>query len=421
MKQTFSRDLHAPLLLIGVTALLAGCQNSQPPQQDKIELTATNPLPVERPDGQIALSVDFLTEKLGLAQPKQWVLINNGQTLPQQWIDTDADGQVDQLLALADFSANESKHLTLSQGKVKMVLSKRVNAELAKKYGADKQDGIYQGGDFVSTRKTIVPEDHTVGDLLYKFEGLGWESEYVGYRLYLDQRNTTDIFGKKRPEMVLEEVGQPGTNYHQLNDWGMDVLKVGPSLGIGGIGFYHDGQVKRVDSARVIDASIVQDGPLYANSQVRHLGATYQQQPFHQTSRYGIYAGSRLTWHDASADGAPVEFVTGLVKHPNTEKLVSADAQNSWAYLASFGTQQSEAKDALGMAVFYQTADVLTVMEDSHNYFVRFKPNLQRVSYGFAAVWQQDVSGISSKAEYRQWLDGQLQRLNHPIQISLPE
>lgn len=418
MKQTFSRNLHAPLLLLGVTAMLASCQNSQPPQQNKIELTATNPLPVERTDGQIVLSIDFLTEKLGLAQPKQWVLSNNGQALPQQWIDTDADGQVDQLLAITDFAAHERKHLTLSQGKAKMLLSKRVNAELAKKYGADKQDGIYQGGDFVSTRKTIVPEDHTVGDLLYKFEGLGWESEYVGYRLYLDQRNTTDIFGKRLPEMVLEEVGQPGTNYHQLNDWGMDVLKVGPSLGIGGIGFYQDGQVKRIDNARVIDVSIVQDGPLYANSQVRHLGATYQQQPYHQTSLYSIFAGSRLTWHRAGVEGAQVPLVTGLVKHQGAQVLTS-ETTKPWAYLASFG-QQSEAKDMLGMAVFYQTADLLTITDDLHNHMIRFKPNLQNVLLAFAANWQQDASKVNSIGQYQQWLDNQLQRLNHPIEVKFP-
>ena len=36
--------------------------------------------------------------------------------------------------------------------------------------------------------------------------------------------------------MVLDEVGtDTAKNYHQLSDWGMDILKVGTSLGAGAL------------------------------------------------------------------------------------------------------------------------------------------------------------------------------------------
>jgi hypothetical protein len=39
--------------------------------------------------------------------------------------------------------------------------------------------------------------------------------------------------------MVLDEVGaDTSKNYHQQADWGMDVLKVGASLGAGSLALY---------------------------------------------------------------------------------------------------------------------------------------------------------------------------------------
>ena len=103
-----------------------------------------------------------------------------------------------------------------------------------------KQQYEYQGGEFKPVTELKVDTKHTDHSFDIQFEGPGWESDKIGYRLYLDWRNATDIFGKKTHKLVLDGVGLDGfDSYHEVSDWGVDVLKVGSSLGIGSVEINH--------------------------------------------------------------------------------------------------------------------------------------------------------------------------------------
>ncbi len=70
-----------------------------------------------------------------------------------------------------------------------------------------KQQYEYQGGEFKPVTELKVDEKHTDHSFDIQFEGPGWESDKIAYRLYLDWRNAIDIFGKKTSEPVLQNVG----------------------------------------------------------------------------------------------------------------------------------------------------------------------------------------------------------------------
>jgi hypothetical protein len=67
----------------------------------------------------------------------------------------------------------------------------------------------------------------------YQMEGPGWENDKVAFRNYFDSRNGMDIFGKTTSKMILDSVDGSYRDYHKMCPWGMDVLKVGSSLGAG--------------------------------------------------------------------------------------------------------------------------------------------------------------------------------------------
>ena len=93
----------------------------------------------------------------------------------------------------------------------------------------------------------ITYHNHARTGEVYQMEGPAWETDLVGFRNYLDQRNGMDIFGKLTGEMVLDSVGVAGRqSYHDPDDWGMDVLKVGTSLGAGSIGYMYSDSIYRV-------------------------------------------------------------------------------------------------------------------------------------------------------------------------------
>ena len=115
----------------------------------------------------------------------------------------------------------------------------------------------YQGGVFKPVKSLKVDEKHTDHSFDIQFEGPGWESDKIGYRLYLDWRNAIDIFGKKTDKMVLQNVGLDGfDSYHEMQDWGVDVLKVGDALGIGTLAFWNGEKAVRVEKTDDISCSV---------------------------------------------------------------------------------------------------------------------------------------------------------------------
>ncbi len=74
--------------------------------------------------------------------------------------------------------------------------------------------------------------------IIAQAESVSWENDKIGFRNYFDCRNVKDLFGKLKPDMIIDKIGTPESpSYHELSDWGMDVLHCGSSLGSGGLAF----------------------------------------------------------------------------------------------------------------------------------------------------------------------------------------
>jgi hypothetical protein len=262
---------------------------------------------------------------------------------------------------------------------------------------------LTQGGAAIT--KITTPEGYKRGDKLVTYEGPGWESDKVGYRVYLDGRNAIDIFGKKTETLVLSGVGR-GEDYHSMADWGMDILKVGNSLGAGGFGIFKNQKVQQIGPAKNYSAAIVKDSDKEAVLNVTHIqsencGGDVQ-------ALYTIRAGSHLTHVDLMGP-CKLPLATGLVIHPNTTPL-SSTAGEGWRYKARFGPQ-SLVPDNLGMAIFYRSSDVKEVGQDNDDDYIVFESPLS-AEYYLGAAWAQDPSGINSLASFKAWLEKTRIKLN---------
>ena len=80
-------------------------------------------------------------------------------------------------------------------------------AEISVKEGGKWEGRKYIGGTFKNVQSLKLAPEHTDHSFDIRYEGPGWESNKIGYRLYLDWRNAIDIFGKKTEAMVLQQVG----------------------------------------------------------------------------------------------------------------------------------------------------------------------------------------------------------------------
>jgi hypothetical protein len=272
---------------------------------------------------------------------------------------------------------------------------------------------IKTDGQFVRVQEYVVPEDHIIGDGTIAYEGPGIESSKVAYRLYLDERSVLDVFGKKTAEPVLQKVGR-GDDYHTMSDWGMDILKVGNSLGSGGLGVLEENRMRMVGPAQGLSIKVSDKDTEHASFTVNHKGLTSKSGLFDLETRYSIERDSRLLSVQASSSGQTPALAAGLVIHPGVDILRSAGhPDSSWAYVGTYGVQ-TLVDDQLGLALFYQPAAVTEVMNDSVTIGIIFNSK-QAVEYKVAAAWVGEPDGISDKDAFKIYLNEELMRLEKAI------
>lgn len=422
-QQMETTQLIKALYLCSLFAFMVSCSPPYPLKQaypEAATISVKNPAAFARNDAAIVIDLAMLKAKAPEFNGNAFVILADGKELASQAIDRDADGNADQIACVADFEADETKTLTVryaKSGELSREYPKRTQAELSHKFGGKFVNRKYEGGTFQNVQYLRVPPEHTDHSFYIRYEGPGWESDKVGYRFYLDWRNATDIFGKKTSDMVLQNVGLDGfDSYHEMSDWGMDVLKVGDALGIGSLAIWHEAKAQRVAQIDSVTCAIISDGAVQSQIQTKYFGWKVGAGVYNVVSNLSITAGSRLTKHEIEIDSNPQNLCTGIVKLDSTVLLASPEANTGWAYLATYG-KQSLANDKLGMAVLYRKNDLIEVTEDQLSHVVVLKPENGQLTYYFLGAWEQEPNGIKTAEEFEAYLDQTIAALNAPVVI----
>ncbi len=294
--------------------------------------------------------------------------------------------------------------------------NKKTYAEISIKEGGEWNGRKYKGGAFKNVESLRVPDSHTDHSFYIRYEGPGWESNKVGYRLYLDWRNAIDIYGKLTEDIVLDQVGQDGfDSYHKMSDWGADILKVAKGLGVGSIGrivnneMYH---FKEVDStfARVSNEKTKSD------VKVDYYGWKTNNQKTNLQSWLTIFPDERYTKHTIQSSELMEGICTGIVKLNNLPVIKKLSENKKWGYIATYGVQ-TLFDDKLGMAIFYEVETADKVFEGPHDHLVQFKPSKEKVTFYFLGAWEKEVGGIKTQEEFIQYLDNNLKKLNQSNEL----
>jgi hypothetical protein len=384
-----------------------------------LQVTLENPTNLTRTDEAVTLQVQALKTKAIDFNPQAFVIVSGAEEIPSQFVGNDGEGEI---VLVTNFAPNEKKTIIIlyaDSGEKMREYPKRTQAELSQKFGGKFENKKYIGGAFQNVSYARVPAEHTDHSEFFRYEGPGWESDKVGYRFYLDWRNAIDIFGKKTPDMVLQNVGQDGfDSYHNPADWGMDILKVGDALGIGTIAMWHDGKANRVAVTDSVTCEIVANGPVFSEVETQYFGWAVGDTKSDLVSKLTITAGSRMTKHVGAISNDVENLCTGIGKLENSEVIRPTEAGHEWTYFATFG-RQSLANDTLGMAVLYRQADLIEVTEDSLSHVVVLRPAEKKLTYYFLGTWQQEPNGIRTKGEFLQYLNEVVARLDAPILVQI--
>lgn len=297
--------------------------------------------------------------------------------------------------------------------------AQKVDVKTAKTYAeiSAKTDGKWEGRKYIGgtvfknvDRLKLAPE-HTDHSFDIRYEGPGWENDRIGYRLYLDWRNAIDIFGKKTSEIILPKVGQDNfDSYHEMSDWGADILKAGKGIGIGSIDRFLNNEklhFREVDSTIATVANTAKESTVKVN----YYGWKTASDKIDFTSVLTIKPNDLYTKHTIQASKEIKGICTGIVKQKNTELLKKESKNKKWAYLATYG-EQSLVPDKLGMAIFYEVNTVENIADTDLDYLLVFKPTTKSTSFYLLGAWEQEVNGIKSQTDFVKYLNEKLEILN---------
>ncbi|WP_265429144.1 DUF4861 family protein [Chryseobacterium sp. YIM B08800] len=292
-------------------------------------------------------------------------------------------------------------------------------AELSVKEGGKWQGNEYIGGTFKNVNELTLPAEHTDHSYYIRYEGIGLENNQLGYRLYLDWRNATDIFGKKVNTLVLPEVGQDGfETYHHDAAWGQDILKSGRTIGIGSYGRY-DEQNDFVETFKIVKNTTAkvfnENDKSFAT--IDYKGWKTWGKAVDLQSKLTIFNKDRFVKVDLSLDQTLSGLCTGIVAFKDIPMKQGISKNKKWGYIATYGTQTlAKKEDNLGMVVFYPIESFDKYVKAKSTHIIVFKKT-KNISYYFMGAWSQEPNGLKTEEEFYKDLDKKLEILDNNNQL----
>lgn len=367
-----------------------------------------------------SILVEIPTDELELSLANYEVVGEGGEILPLE-ITEDIHGVQKAIFPIDKITANSSKSFTVRKGNAEKY-PKRTYAELAHKIGGAFNGNKYEGG-FSWVKPNYMTVDGDFRDHAYyiKYEGPGWESDMTAFRFYLDQRNGIDVYGKKTPGISLPAVGVDGyDNYHNMADWGMDILKVGKALGLGSIAVWDGEKAVRVEKRDSATCYIPADGKIRSQVRTIFYGWEANGEKFTLESLITIDAGNRAS-HMALQAHKPINnLTTGIIKDKNAKLILheNQDKSAKWSYIATFG-KQSLNSDMMGLVIFYRNDQLKEITEDNLNHIVILRPENGFAEYYFMPTWELDWKPVKTEADFMECINEMLNKLNHPIAVNI--
>ncbi|WP_235295860.1 DUF4861 family protein [Portibacter marinus] len=253
-------------------------------------------------------------------------------------------------------------------------------------------------GPYRDMKKVSVPKTLTGQNKWFMFEGPVLENDKVAYRYYADYRHRFDIYGKQVNDLVMDTVSW---DYHNLMNWGSDILKVGNSLGMGSPGIYYNDSVYTLSDWNSKEIEVIESGGDVAQVRTIFNDLKIGGKTFTVIQDWRLKTGDFWSEIEMSVkDGQlpeDMKWVTGVVKH-----LPHATSGNmdDHTYLYTYGEQSFHHQD-LGMAVMASNEEGPVIIEDELSHLMLFENAGKKLNYRFMASWAEGINGPKTEYEFR--------------------
>ncbi|MCU1233601.1 MAG: glycosyl hydrolase, family 88 [Candidatus Solibacter sp.] len=381
-----------PFTLAGVAVLTAAGLHAASHIQT-LKLAVTNPSAAARPAENVVIPVAMLKRAAADFSAGNAIVVATDaanleddarvlQTaeLASQADDLDGDGKYDELAFQLDLAPKQTRIVTIAWGDQATILRLR----------------------------TPYPA-RTAMKFATRYEGLGWESEDIAWRIYFDKRNAIDIYGKRRPGLYLDLFAAPEFVYHLEGPMGRDIFKVDPTLGVGSVGAIVDGKPSPVAVVAERRWRVLASGPVRSIGEYEYKGWTVGGRTTDMVSRFTLWAGEHGFYHRVTVSNPDgIRLVAALPKKPGIRPVPAALAQNVLGVMTwgpqvvapgpKAGTTELPNED-LGLALLVRNDRSETMQEGDANYLFPLALADRTAEWYVAAMWdQENTEALASNA-----------------------
>lgn len=396
-------------------ALLAGeLSASAQGQEKKTEVIVENPWNAEKVDEPVVIDLSSLGAGFTV---KSATVFDGTNEIPSQLDDMNGDTRADELAFVINLPASGKKTLnvTLSSLKSDKTYPARVYAEMllrtSKKNKYAKGYAIYADG----ASDTYNVQHH---------HGAAFESELVAYRIYFNEKQTTDLYGKFHKGLELEESQFYPTGEQLKRGFGDDVIKVNSSCGAGTLRGWDGTQSTLIKPVAVRGQRILASGPVRTIVDAEVKGWQYQNKELNMINRYTLYAGHRDAQVDVLFD-APLDkevFCTGVQNITGHADMFS----DHNGLVASWGTDWpvndtvKYKKETVGLATYIPKKYVVKETSDKENFLYTISaPGKSSFRYYTSFTSCKETFGYPDKEKWFAYVQEWKKALEQPVKITV--
>lgn len=396
-------------------ALLAGGLSASAQGQEKeIEVIVENPWNAEKIDEPVVIDLSSLGAGFTV---KSATVFDGTNEIPSQLDDMNGDTRADELAFVINLPASGKKTLNviLSSLKSDKTYPARVYAEMlfrtSKKNKYAKGYAIYADG----ASDTYNVQHH---------HGAAFESELVAYRIYFNEKQTTDLYGKFHKGLELEESQFYPTGEQLKRGFGDDVIKVNSSCGAGTLRGWDGTQSTLIKPVAVRGQRILASGPVRTIVDAEVKGWQYQNKELNMINRYTLYAGHRDAQVDVLFD-APLDkevFCTGVQNITRHADMFS----DHNGLVASWGTDWpvndtvKYKKETVGLATYIPKKYVVKETSDKENFLYTISaPGKSSFRYYTSFTSCKETFGYPDKEKWFAYVQEWKKALEQPVKITV--
>lgn len=405
------KRIYFSFLALGMVCILQA--------QTTFRVKVSNPGKMERTNEPVVLDITRYGEV------NRAVVTVDGQEIPSQLDDTNRDCENDELCFLADLGKKETKVYTVqlySDG-TQATYPAKTFAELVvpsknKKLAKNKQDIYLRSISFDKKTKDVFHFVHS--------HGVCFESDLVAMRVYFDNRQTIDLYGKVNKGLVIQDTQFYPSEEQLVAGSGDDCLWVGNTYGLGALRGWNGSKSLLLDDVKYQEQRVVSEGPLRAIVEVVDNGWTPAPglKPINATIRYTIYAGHRDFDVDVqfNKDLSGYQFATGLINVKGSTEMADGKGLRG-CYGSDWPTGKDDGKhklETVGLGIYVPQASFVSQQPaNQDDYTLVVKPVGDKLSYKLAYTSANETYGFKGEKEWYEWLKDWKKQLEQPVKIEL--